>query len=107
MPDLPLAIAAYFKAKADADVIMLGEIFAPDAHVHDEENEYTGINAIRAWRVETFAQTPFSTCPIDVSDRDGTFVVRVEVSGAFPNNPVMLNHSFALVDGLISWLDIR
>jgi len=107
MPDLPSAIAAYFEASADADTEALGYIFTPDAHVHDEKQGYVGIDAIRNWRIETQAKTPFTTRPVDVYDRDGTVVVSVEVSGAFPNSPVMLDHSFELTDGRISSLDIR
>jgi hypothetical protein len=66
-----------------------------------------GLDAIRAWRVETYAKTPFTIRLLDLHDRDGALVVPVEVSGAFPNSPVVLDHTFTLIDGRISSLDIR
>jgi hypothetical protein len=107
MPDFPPAIAAYFSASPDADIATLQEIFAPGAHVHDESHDYHGVDAIRAWRVDTYAKTPFTAHPLEMADRDGTIVVAVEVAGAFPGSPVMLAHSFTLADGRIASLDIR
>lgn len=107
MPKLPPVIAAYFQTEPGADIAALGDIFAVDAHVHDEKNDYHGLEAIRDWRVTTFAATPFVVSPIDLSEKDEAVVVRAEVSGAFPGSPVLLDHSFTLRDGRISALDIR
>ncbi|MFZ5796465.1 MAG: nuclear transport factor 2 family protein [Sphingomonas sp.] len=107
MPDLPPAIAAYFAAPTDADSATLGQIFTPDAHVHDENHAYDGIDAIRAWRIETQAKTPFTARPVDITTDQAATLVRVEVSGAFPNSPVLLDHRFALAGGRIASLDIR
>lgn len=107
MTELPPAIAAYFGSTHDADVDTLSTFFATDAHVHDERHDHVGLDAIRVWRIETHAKTPFTARPLDLIDRDGTFIVSVEVSGAFPNSPVILDHTFTLVEGRIASLDIR
>lgn len=107
MPVLPPAIAAYFGSAPAADINALRTFFSTDAHVHDEAQEYDGLDAIRAWRMDTYARTPFTARPLDLYDRDGALVVRVEVSGSFPNSPIILDHSFTLVNGRISSLDIR
>ncbi len=107
MPELPPAIAAYFDAAPDAAAVALGEVFTTDAHVHDESHDYEGIDAIRAWRIDTDAKTPFSARPLELVDPDGTLVVLVEVTGTFPGSPITLTHTFTLVDGRISSLDIR
>jgi SnoaL-like domain len=107
MLDLPPVIAAYFETPHDADVEQLARLFAADAHVHDEHNDYRGLDAIRAWRVDTHAKTPFTVRPVSLREQDGKHVVAAEVSGAFPGSPVMLDHSFTLADGRIAALDIR
>lgn len=107
MLDLPPEIAAYFSAPHDADTAQLASVFATDAHVHDESNDYRGLDAIRAWRIDTHAKTPFTVRPVSVQERGGKHVVAAEVSGAFPGSPVMLDHSFTLADGRIAALDIR
>lgn len=107
MLKLPPAIMAYFQSDYDADADKLSAFFSADAHVHDEEHDHTGIDAIRAWRIDTFTKTPFTTRPLEAKDRDGALVVHVEVSGAFANSPIILDHTFTLADGRISSLDIR
>jgi len=106
MPDLPPAIAAYFETDHDADVMALQAFFTADAHVHDEHHDYRGIDAIRDWRRDSYAKTPFTALPLDLLDSDGTLVVPAEVSGAFPNSPLTLDHRFTLVDGRIAALEI-
>lgn len=106
MPSLPPVIAAYFEVAPNADVAALNAVFAPDAHVHDEKNDYHGLDAIRNWRVSTFAATPFVVRPVDLTETDGAFVVRAEVSGAFPGSPVLLDHRFTLHEGRIASLNI-
>jgi hypothetical protein len=106
MPHLPPAIAAYFAAAPDADTATLGNIFTADAHVHDERHDHDGIDAIRAWRIDAATKTPFTARPLEPIDADGMIVVPVEVSGAFPNSPLLLDHRFTLADGRIASLII-
>jgi hypothetical protein len=107
MADFPPAVRAYFDAPSHADIQTLGAIFSADAHVHDERQDYVGLEAIRAWRIDTQAKTPFVARPLESRHVDDALVVSVEVSGAFPGSPVRLDHRFVLVDGRIASLDIR
>ena len=107
MPELPPAIAAYFNAAPDADAVALGKVFTTDAHVHDEGHDYDGIHAIRVWRIDTAAKTPFTARPLEFDDHDGRLVVSVGVTGTFPGSPITLAHTFTPVDGRIASLDIR
>ena len=107
MPELPPALAAYFSAAHDADTAALEKIFTADAHVHDESHDHDGIEAIRAWRIDTYAKTAFTTRPLELVEGDGRRVVSVEVTGSVPGSPVTLTHTFTLVDGCIASLDIR
>ncbi len=106
MQELPSAIAAYFASEKSTDADALSACYSDDAIVHDEKREYCGIDAITAWRLDTQARTPFTTRPLELKERDGRFVVATEVSGAFPNSPVMLDHAFTLANGRITALDI-
>ncbi len=107
MPDLPPAIAAYFASEQSSDGNALDACFIADAFVHDEKHDYRGIDAIKAWRLDTQARTPFTSRPLELHENDGRFVVSTEVSGAFQNSPVILDHTFTLTDGRIASLDIH
>ncbi|TRW14755.1 nuclear transport factor 2 family protein [Glacieibacterium frigidum] len=106
MPEIPPVIAAYFGTPPDAGADMLRAIFTDDAHVRDEAHDHVGIDAIRAWRVETYARTPFTVRPLEQRTAGHAVVVRAEVSGTFPGSPVMLDHRFELTGGRIASLDI-
>lgn len=106
MPNLPQAIADFYESEKSTDAAILTACFAADARVHDESHEHLGHAEIAAWRIETQAKTPFSSRPIDVREDDAIFRVSAEVSGSFPNSPIMLEHCFKLVDGRIVDLDI-
>ena len=106
MSVLRTAIADFFATENGKDTVSLTACFSPDAVVHDESNEYRGTDAITAWRIDTQAKTPFTSRPLDPRDDDGTFLVSAEVSGSFPNSPIILERHFRLVDGCIAALDI-
>lgn len=106
MSVLPPAIADFFATENGKDPASLTACFSPDAVVHDESNEYRGSDAIAAWRLDTQAKTPFTSRPLNLRDDDDTFLVSAEVSGSFPNSPIILEHRFRLVDGCIAALDI-
>ena len=106
MLSLPELIADYFCLPADASANELGRVLAEDAIVRDEHRAHQGLEAIRAWRIDTMARTPFELRPLGVEHRDGAVVVTAEVSGASPGSPVRLDHRFELNQGRISALEI-
>ena len=106
MLNLPAAIAAYFASERSTDAGTLTACFTADGLVHDEKHDYRGADAIRAWRLDTQVRTPFTSRPVALHERDGRFVVTTEVSGAFPNSPIILEKAFTLADGRIAALDI-
>jgi hypothetical protein len=103
MPD-PLAI--YFDLDANASIAELSTVFTDDAVVRDEAKQYRGIPAIRDWRVDTMARTPFTARPLSLKDEDGVLVVPAEVTGSFPGSPLTLTHRFTVRDGRIAALEI-
>lgn len=106
MPHLPNPVATYFGLSPDADRAALVTVFAEDAVVHDEAREHRGIQAIRDWRVDTMARTPFTARPLSVEERGNTVIVPTEVTGDFPGSPLTLNHRFTLRDDRITALEI-
>ncbi|WP_040325800.1 nuclear transport factor 2 family protein [Aurantimonas manganoxydans] len=106
MTALPEIIANYFSLPANASIPELGLILAEDAVVRDERRAHQGLRAIRHWRIDTMTRTPFQLRPLDVEDRDGTVVVRTQISGAFPGSPVVLDHHFTLRNDRIAALEI-
>lgn len=107
MLSLPTPVDLYFKLAPDARETDLSGAFASDAIVRDEHKEHRGITAIRVWRVDTMARTPFTARPLSVEHRDGLCVVPAEVTGSFPGSPLILDHFFLLRDGKIAALEIK
>ncbi|ALN75048.1 hypothetical protein [Aureimonas sp. AU20] len=106
MPLLPEPIALYFSLPTDATVADLARVFAGDAKVRDETRAYGGLDAIRAWRIDTMARTPFTARPLSVETKDGIVIVPAEVTGAFPGSPLVLDHRFTLNSDRIAALEI-
>lgn len=106
MPLLPEPIATFFALPSDADAARLGHVFTDDAVVRDESHEHRGIPAIRAWRIDAMARTPFTARPLSVEQRGDDTIVPTEVTGAFPGSPVVLSHRFTLRDDRIAALEI-
>lgn len=106
MPSLPGAIAIYFALPADAPAADLALAFAERATVRDEGKTCQGIAAIRDWRIDTMARTPFTVRPRSVEAREGAVIVPAEVTGPFPGSPLVLDHRFTLRDDRIVALEI-
>jgi hypothetical protein len=103
---LPEPIAAYFAAQNAHDVDAMLAAFAPQARVHDERQDLTGLAAIRAWIEETTHKYRPSVTPIDIDQMDGLSIVKVRVAGTFPGSPIELRYRFRLEGGLIAGLEI-
>lgn len=106
MLNVPDALALYFDMAADATMAELSTVFTEDAVVRDEARQHRGLMAIRDWRVETMARTPFTARPLSVEPKDGVLLVPARVTGSFPGSPVTLTHRFTLRDGRIARLEI-
>lgn len=103
---LPDPIAAYFRAQNAHDVDGMLAAFAPQAHVHDEGQDFTGPAAIRAWIEGTTRKYRPSVTPIDIEQVHGLSVVKVRVAGTFPGSPIELRFRFRLEGRLIAGLEI-
>jgi hypothetical protein len=104
---LPLPIGAYYTAEQSNDFAALARCFSPDGVVRDEGRTIEGRAAIAAWMAEAKAKYRHQTEVLSAREADGTWLVRVRVSGAFPNSPVTLEQAFRLANGAIAALDIH
>jgi len=104
---LPKAIEIYLAAENSDDADALAGCFAPDATVTDERQTIKGLDAIKAWKIETKRKYQHSIEPLAVAENGGKTVVTVKLTGSFPGSPIKVGFSFQLEDGKIAALEIR
>jgi len=104
---LPRPVAIYLAAVKAKDADMLALCFADDARVHDENSDYRGLDAIRAWKQETDAKYRYVMEPLDASVSENTVRLHARLTGDFPGSPVELDYTFMLADDKISSLEIQ
>jgi SnoaL-like domain len=104
---LPKPVAIYLAAVQAKDVDMLALCFADDARVHDENSDYRGLDAIKAWKRETDAKYRYVMEPLDASVSENTVKLRARLTGDFPGSPVELDYTFLLANDKISSLEIQ
>jgi ketosteroid isomerase-like protein len=103
---LDAAVAAYFKHSNAHDAEALAALFADDGHVHDEQEDHRGRDAIRDWAKGTFRKYGTKLEPREASGEGGRAVVISKVSGNFPGSPVELRFRFVTDSGKIVELEI-
>lgn len=104
---LPKPIEIYMAAENADDADALAACFAPDATVMDEGRTIQGLNAIKAWKIETKRKYQHSVEPIAVVEQGGKTVVTVKLTGKFPGSPIEVGFTFRLEDDKIAALEIR
>lgn len=100
------AIIAFFALPPTNAGAAIEQIFAPDAHVNDENHDHHGISAIIDWWHATNRKTPFESSLLSVEPDGDTRVAAAEVRGNFPGSPVVLRYRFRLQRGMIADLQI-
>ena len=102
---LPDPIALYFAAdKGDGEAI--AQFFTKDAVVKDEGRTYTGLVAIKQWRVEVSTKYTYTSQPFAAEQKDGKTIVTSRLTGDFPGSPIVLRFSFRLERSKIATLEI-
>jgi len=103
--DLPEPIADYFDSdRVNADAVV--RCFTSNAVVKDEGRTYTGIDAVRKWKMEASAKYRYIAVPLASEKQGATTVVTSRLTGSFPGGPVTLRYFFRLERGKISFLEI-
>lgn len=104
--NLPPSIRSYFAGKNARDVAMAVSGFSRSAVVTDEGRDHAGAAAIRAWIEETSERYHDKAAIRSVAAEANRLVVTAEISGIFPNSPVVLRFGFTLEDDRIVRLEI-
>jgi len=104
---LPKPIELFMSSENTHDLEALTDCFAARATVRDEGQTVQGLQAIKAWRLETSKKYRHTVEPIDVTARDGKTVVRTTLTGDFPGSPITLDFVFTLEGGKIAALEIQ
>ena len=102
---LPDPIAAYFVADTQGPD-QVAQCFTPKAGVNDNDEIFTGRDAIRAWKAAASARFAYTTEPFALEQDSGHHIVSGRVTGNFPGSPVNLRYRFRLERGLIASLEI-
>ena len=103
--NLPEPIAAYFQADAHAGEAIT-RCFTEQAVVKDEGRAHSGHAAIKAWKLDASSKYSYTSEPIDLEEKDGSYVVTSRVTGNFPGSRVDLRFAFRLERGKIAYLEI-
>jgi hypothetical protein len=74
--------------------------------VHDEGATHHGTEAILRWWLAAKTRYQHRAEPLDLSEADGTAIVRARVSGNFPGSPAVLTFAFGLAGDRIADLRI-
>lgn len=104
--NLPESISAYLAAANSFDADAAAAHFAVDAHVHDENHDHVGREAVRAWIEDTSRKFRPQTEVMSADVRGEEVLVTNRVSGDFPGSPAELKFVFTLRDGQIARLNI-
>jgi hypothetical protein len=104
---LPGPVTTYLAAEKAKNPEMLAFCFADDALVHDEGQDYRGIDAIRSWKQKADAKYHYVLEPLDASVGEKTVKLRARLTGNFPGSPVELDFAFTLANDKITSLEIR
>jgi len=105
--NLPEPVHAYFVADKGDDAMAFVRCFTENAVVTDEGHTYTGLAAIKQWRVAALAKYTYTSEPFALKEEDGITVVTSKLTGNFPGSPVDLRFIFELEGDKISSLEIK
>src|SRR4051812_30427564 len=96
--ELPCPVATYLAAERAKNPDLFVSAFANDAHVHDEEHDYHGIDAIKTWWREAQVKYQYVVEPLDASTKGKTTTLLVRLTGSFPGSPVEVTYTFVVAN---------
>ena len=105
--NIPEIVTRYLDAANRFNVADAANCFSPDAHVHDENHDYTGLDAVRDWIGETSRKYRPQSEVLTARAQANGLLLTARVSGSFPGSPVDLDYAITLRDGKISSLKIE
>ena len=104
--DLPKSIDAYFAAdRGDREAV--ARCFTDNAVVKDEGHTYSGIAAIKQWKMASSKKYTYTSEPFACEDEEGKTIVTSRLTGNFPGSPIDLRYVFGLEGDKIASLEIK
>ena len=104
-------IADFVKAVNEHNNKAFLAVFAENAVITDEGNEYQGIAAIKEWNAEKNIGANITLSPTEITERNGKTVLTAEVDGNFDKtglpDPFLMDLYFTHDENLISALEYR
>ncbi len=104
--NLPEPIRLYITSENTGDANLFGQCFAENAVVRDEDETHRGLAEIKKWKAETKKKYQHTVDPLNVSEKDGRFIVTNHLTGNFPGSPIELEFVFTLDGDKIVSLEI-
>jgi hypothetical protein len=104
---LPVAVMRYLAAANGSDALTAADCFTADALVRDENRDYLGRDAIRAWVAETSGKYHPTFTIMRAATRGDDVSLALAVAGQFPGSPVTLDYALRICAGKISKLTIE
>jgi len=104
---LPASVTDFLAADEERDLDKLSRCFTKDATVHDENQEYQGLAAIKSWKERSAAKYHYSLEPLRAAVTEKNVRLHARLTGNFPGSPAELDYTFVLANGKIASLDIR
>lgn len=105
MKNLPKVIADLVTAQNDFDSVAYADCFAETAIVFDEGKTHKGKTQIKNWIEKAAMEYKVVTKPLEYSNTERT--LKAEISGAFPESPLVLTYQFEFKNQLIESLKIK
>lgn len=102
--NLPNVIADLTKAQNNFDSVAYANCFTETAIVFDEGKNQTGKSEIQQWIKKANEEYQAVMKPVEYSETKE--VLKAEVSGNFPESPIVLSYHFTFQNGLIESLKI-
>jgi hypothetical protein len=104
---LPAPVSDYLVADAQKDLDKLSRCFTKDATVHDENQEYQGLEAIKSWKEQSTAKYQYVVETLRTAVTEKNVRLHARLTGDFPGSPAEVDYTFVLANGKIASLDIR
>ena len=104
---LPFAVASFLSAERVKNAPAIVAAFAPNAIVHDEHEEYRGLEAIEAWWRGAQRKYRYTLEALGATTSDGSTVVQARLKGDFPGNVADVDYTFKLDGDKIASLTIE
>lgn len=103
-------IETYFNASNNPDPNKFISIFAEDAIVKDEGQEYVGLVKIKEWSEQHHFAAKIKLKITNVVEKNSITIVTAEVDGNFDKtglpDPLLLNFHFTILKGMVNKLEI-